>query len=79
MMKRHTLFMEQGGESLAERQQINQRLKAIRQDMDEHFPLTTDEVTIMREGLREHVLKIHDLEREAYAALQAAMLNGKRT
>jgi hypothetical protein len=79
LVKRQTLFVEQGGESLAERQQISQRLSAIRQDMDKHFPLTADQVTTMREGLRDHVLKIHDLEREAHAALQAAMMNGKRT
>jgi hypothetical protein len=79
MARRHALFIEQGGESLAERQQITQRLSAIRQDMDERFPLTADEVTALREGLREHVLKIHRLEREAHTALQATMMNGKRT
>ena len=77
LTKRHALFIEQGGESLTERQQITQRLNAIRQAMDTHFPLTTEEVTALRAGLRECVLKIHDLEREAHAALQAAMLNGK--
>lgn len=79
LVKRHTLFIEQGGESLAERQQITQQLKTIRTEMDTHFPLTAAEVDNLRAGLREHVLKIHDLEREAHAALQAAMLNGKRT
>jgi hypothetical protein len=78
LAKRHTLFSEQGGESLAERQQITQRLDVIRKDMDKHFPLTAEEVTTLREGLRDQVLKIHDLEREAHAALQAAMINGKR-
>lgn len=78
LMQRHTLFVEQGGESLAERQRITQRLGAIRKDMDKHFPLTAGEVTTLREGLRDHVLKIHDLERAAHAALQAAMMNGKK-
>jgi hypothetical protein len=78
MTQRQALFVEQGGESLAERQQINQRLAAIRKDIDKHFPLSADEVAALRAGLREHVLKVHDLEREAHAALQAAMMNGKR-
>jgi hypothetical protein len=78
MMQRQALFIEQGGESLAERQQITQRLAAIRKDMDKHFPLTANVAMTLREGLRDHVLKIHDLEREAHAALQAAMMNGKR-
>jgi len=77
LTQRNTLFVEQGGESLTERQQITQRLAAIRKDMDDHFPLTTDEVGAQREELRHHVLKIHAVEREAYAALQAAMMNGK--
>jgi len=77
LAQRHVLFVEQGGESLTERQQINHRLAAIRKDMDEHFPLTTDKVGAQRDELRHHVLKIHDVEREAYAALQAAMMNGK--
>ena len=47
--------------------------------MAAHFPLTAEQVTTMRAGLRDHVLKIHDLEREAQAALQAAMMNGKRS
>lgn len=77
LLKRHALFIERGGESLAERQQITQQLKTIRTAMDTHFPLTAAEVDNLRAGLREHVLKIHDLEREAHAALQAAMMNGK--
>jgi hypothetical protein len=78
LTRRHTLFVEQGGESLAERQQITQRLGVIRKEMDKHFPLTVDEAGAQCEGLCEHVLKIHDAEREAYAALQVAMMNGKR-
>ena len=78
MLKRRVLFREQGGESLAERQQITQQLNVIRQQMDTHFPLSPDEVGVLREGLRDHVLKIHDLEREAHAALQAAMMDGRR-
>ncbi len=77
MTRRHKLFIEQGGESLAERTQINERLSIIRTEMDRHFPLTADEATTLRAGLRDQVLKICDLERGAYAALQAAMLNGK--
>lgn len=78
MLKRRTLFREQGGESLAERQQITQQLNVIRKQMDTHFPLSPDEVGALRAGLRDHVLKIHDLEREAHATLQAAMMNGRR-
>ncbi len=73
MTQRHTLFVEQGGDSLAERERISQRLAAIRSEMDRHFPLTASEVDAQCERLRDHVLKIHDLERKAYAALQAAM------
>jgi hypothetical protein len=79
MVKRRALFIEQGGASLGERQQINQRLKAIRQDMDRRFPLTADEVIALREDLSERVLKLLNLEREAHAALQAAMMNGQKS
>lgn len=75
MLRRHRLFIEKGGEALPQIKQINTRLDAIKARVAKDFPLSASEVTTMRENLRAHVLKIYDIEREAHAALQAAMAN----
>lgn len=67
------LFMEQGGVSLPERQQIGQRLQALRDAVAAEFPMSDSEVTVFREGLREQVMKVHDAEKLAAEALQAAI------
>jgi hypothetical protein len=71
--RRRKLFVEKGGASLPERQEVDRQLKAIRDSMESDFPLADAEAVAFREQLAEQVLKVGELERAAHAALQAAM------
>lgn len=73
LLRRHRLFLDTGGGALPEMQAIDARLDALRAEVAADFPLSAAEVTAMRENLRAHIMRIHDLEKEAVAALQAAM------
>jgi hypothetical protein len=72
-LRRKALFVEQGGDSIDERREINARLAAIGKEAAEAFPLTNEEATAMRETLAAQVLKIHDIEMEAVRAMQAGV------
>jgi hypothetical protein len=72
-LRRHALFVEQGGDSVEERRKINARLEAIRKDVGKKFPLSSEQAAAMRETLAGHVLKIHDLEFEAVSGMQDAV------
>lgn len=72
-LKRHELFIQQGMNGLDKIRAINGRLDEIRQMVGQAFPMSEAEVKALRENLREHVLRILDIEREAVAALQEAM------
>jgi F0F1-type ATP synthase delta subunit len=73
MLRKHRLFLEQGNAALPEIQEINLRLKAIKAEVTTNFPLNQAEVATLQENLREHVLKVHDIEQEAIKILQGAM------
>lgn len=73
MLRRHRLFLEQGGASLAERMTITARLAAIRAEMAHNFPLSHAAVVTYRERLAVQIERIHDAEAAAVHALQAAM------
>lgn len=73
MWRKHTAFLEQGNAALEEIQTINGRLEAIADAMDSDFPLSQPEVVAHREHLAQQILDIHDAERAAVQALQAAM------
>lgn len=73
MYRRKSLFKEHGGAAIAEMQQIDARLKAIRQEVIDDFPLSPAETDALKETIRGHVLKIHDIELEAVNALEEAM------
>lgn len=72
MKHSYELFLTQGNASIAERQQIEQRLKAIRKDMDTHYPLTEAQTAALRIALREQVMRVHDAEVLAIDMLQSA-------
>lgn len=72
-LRKRQLFLDKGQEGTAERHQINTRLMEIKALMQENFPLNADEAAAMRENLAEHVLKIHDIEFQAVAAMQSAI------
>jgi hypothetical protein len=73
MLKRHRLFLEQGSAALPQIQNIGVRLEEIKSEIAADFPLNASEVTDMRQNLRDHVLKIRDIEQTAIAALRTAM------
>lgn len=73
MLRRHRLFLDQGGEALSEISQIDGRLDEIKSMMSSDFPLSESEVQAMRQGLRTHVLRIHDIEQQAITAMKEAM------
>jgi hypothetical protein len=73
MLRRHRLFLEQGGAALAEIELIDARLAEIKAAVGDAFPLDQGEVTAMRENLAAHVMEIHGIEKRAITALQEAM------
>lgn len=73
MLRKHTLFLEQGSAAKEEIETINARLGAIHAAMTSDFPLTQEEVGAFRERLAEGVLAIHDAEATAVQSLQDAI------
>ncbi len=73
MWRRHTRFLEAGGEALEEILAINDQLAGIRRAMSDHFPLTQPEVEAHREQIAGHLDRIHDAEQAAVQALQKSM------
>jgi hypothetical protein len=71
--RRYRLFLEQGGAAEAEIREINERLAALRAAAGQDFPLSPEQAAGFREGLREHVLRIHDQEQQAVEALREVM------
>jgi hypothetical protein len=65
LLQKRDLFWEHGQAAVAEIAQINARLRAIRSAMETDFPLSPAEATALKHGLREHVLRLHDAEKEA--------------
>lgn len=67
-------FVEQGGVTTAERQQINERLQAIRSTMISDFPLSEREGIALCEQISTQVLHIRDLEEAAIRQLRTTMV-----
>jgi hypothetical protein len=72
-LRRHALFLAQGGAALSEFQAIGKRLEEIRIQAIADFPLDENSVVNLRDNIRQRVLIIHDLERQAVEALLGAM------
>ncbi|MBZ0286494.1 MAG: DUF4872 domain-containing protein, partial [Anaerolineae bacterium] len=70
MQRRYDLFVNQGAEALPERQEMRARLNQLREQAD---TLNETQAAALRENLRVHVLAVHDAEKEAALALQAAI------
>jgi hypothetical protein len=73
MEREHSLFLQQGNDSLAERQKIHARMEAMKEEAAADFPLNDREVNDLTANIAAHVLKIHDIEQTAVTALQQAM------
>jgi hypothetical protein len=74
LLKKRDLYCGKGGAAKDEIVQINDRLAAIRSAMETGFPLSGEGVTAFKQNLREHVLRIHDAEKEAIAELEKALV-----
>jgi hypothetical protein len=59
-LKRHDLFATQGAAAIGEMQGINKQLEAIKAEVRKAFPLDEKQTADLLEGLRDHVLKLHD-------------------
>jgi len=73
MHRRSRLFREQGNAALDEIRALNTRLNTLKTKMETAFPLSQDEVVAFRENLATHVMRVHDVEKEAVTALREAM------
>ena len=72
-LRKRDLF-RQGQSTADERRAINARLTELKEMAATDFPMTAAEYTIFREGLREHVLNIYQIEKAAVDAMQAAVI-----
>ncbi len=71
--RKHESFIQQGSAALGEIEAIEARLKEIKASVNAKFPLTHEQAAALRERLSQHVLKVHDIEKQAIELLQAAM------
>lgn len=74
LLKKRDLFWEQGDAAVKEIKKIQTRLKAIRRTMEKNFPLSEAQAMSLKQNLREHILQIHDSEKEAIANLEKAYI-----
>ena len=68
------LFRDQGNAALKEIHAIQQQFKDLKTQMETDFPLSPDEVVAFRATLADHVMRVHNIEKEAVAALSDAMV-----
>lgn len=73
-LQRYQLFVNDGDAKLDTIRQIDERLAGLYAQASADFPLDDAGVKALFENLAAHVFRIHDLEREAVASLQAAMV-----
>jgi len=72
--RRYELFTEKGETALPEIKQINQRLKVLLKESETDFPLSTIEAAELRANLRDHILNISTVEKQAVDLLQSAIV-----
>ena len=69
MLEKHHLFLDRGNQSLSKVQEINERLAEIKLLVSDDFPLSEEEAADLRADLRDRVLKLLDIERDAISEL----------
>jgi hypothetical protein len=74
LLQKRNLFWEQGNSAKEEINNIHIRLQTIRTLMEKDFPLSDTEVMQMKENLSEHILRIHDEEKDAITKLEKAFV-----
>ena len=73
LLRRHHLFLENGGAALEDMQMTDERLAEIKTQAASGFPLNSAGVARLREELSQQIMRIHDIEKDAVEALQKAM------
>jgi hypothetical protein len=72
-LRKRQLFIEQGTDAQDEVQTINKRLTKIQATVADKFPISQEKVVALRENMRDRILNIRDIEREAVEMMQSAM------
>lgn len=72
-LRKHGLFMEQGQAAMEEIQAISQQQRDLIQQVTPDYPLNNQTAAELRGVLRDHVLRILQIEREAIQMLSAAV------
>jgi hypothetical protein len=75
MLQRKELFLERGGQAIAEIARINGRIRALKAETAADFPLAENDLPAFFQNLRAKIMDVHDIEREAVQALQEAMID----
>jgi hypothetical protein len=73
MLRRHTIFLEQGAAAVPEMRAIDARLTELRKAARVDFPLSANETADLCTTIAHHLHHIHEAEAAAVAALQAAL------
>lgn len=73
MVRRHRLFLDEGNAALEEIKNVDRRLAELRSDAEKAFPLDEEGAAALHQRVAEHVMRIHDVEREAVSVLEKAM------
>jgi hypothetical protein len=74
IQKKHGLFVNKGETALSEIEQINSRLNEILSQSETDFPLSNAQSADFRASLRDRLLKISAVERQAVDLLQNAIV-----
>jgi hypothetical protein len=72
--KKHDLFINQGEAALPEIKQINSHLNELLSQSENDFPLSNAQAADLRANLRDILLKISTVERQAVDLLQSAIV-----
>ena len=72
-LRKKELYVEGGGEAADDIRSVNVRLNEIKGIVADDFPLSQNEVVTLREEMRDKLIQIRDIEREAVDNLRAAI------
>ena len=72
--KKHELFIKKGESALPEIKQINTRLRELLKDSETEFPLSSEAAADLRASLRDQLLQICAVEKQAVDLLQGAIV-----
>jgi hypothetical protein len=74
IQRKHDLFIENGESALPEIKKINSRLNELLSQSEKDFPLSNAEAASLRANLRDILVQISAVERQAVDLLQSAIL-----